>query len=213
MPFIKMVGAEAHWYPNAQERDTPSPCRASLIVAVCRTFVIFCRFLYRSLASETMSPAFKKSPGLSEAIQGAGTPLLGRNKIFSFLPNNGVPAPWIASDNPGDFLNAGLIVSDASDLYRNRQKITNVLQTATINEARQGDGVSRSWAFGYQWASVPTILINGVPASVGVKNVDTGKTFYYAVGDSTITIDSAVTTFTSTFTLSFSGTGQYLTTA
>src|SRR6266487_3798201 len=85
MPFIKMVGAEAHWYPNAQERDTPSPCRASLIVAVCRTFVIFCRFLYRSLASETMSPAFKKSPGLSEAIQGAGTPLLGRNEKILFL--------------------------------------------------------------------------------------------------------------------------------
>jgi hypothetical protein len=138
---------------------------------------------------------------------------IDKNKIFSMLPSTGLYAPWVASDNPGDFLDAGLTITDQSDLYRNRHIVKNVLQTIAINESRIGDGVSRSYVFGYQWASAPTITINGIAASVGIKNVDTGKTFYYAVGDNTITIDSTVTTFTNTFTLAFSGTGQYLTSA
>jgi hypothetical protein len=138
---------------------------------------------------------------------------IDKNKVFYLLPNAGLPAPWIASDNPGDFLDNGLTVTDQSDLYCNRVIVQNVLATTTINEARQGDSVSRSWTFGYEWASAPTILVNGNAATVGVKNVDTGKVFYYAVGDNTITIDSSVTTYTNIYIINFSGTGQYLTNA
>lgn len=135
---------------------------------------------------------------------------IDKSKLFSFLANNGSPSPWIASDNPGDFLN-DVVISNIADLYRNRQIIDNVMATATINESRIGDGVSRSWTFGYEWASAPTITVNGLAASVGVKGVDTGKTFYWAQGDRTITQDSSVATYTNIYTLSFVGTGQYLT--
>lgn len=136
---------------------------------------------------------------------------IDKNKIFSLLPQNGILAPWVASDNPGDFLDNGLKVTNQSDLYRNRQIITNVLATTTINENRKGDGVSRSWTFGAEWASAPTITVNGVAKTVGVKNVDSGRDFYYAVGDPTITQDSNGPLYTSLFTLNFSGSGQYLT--
>ena len=92
------------------------------------------------------------------------------NKVLYFLPTNGMPAPWIASDNPGDFLHPGtsspITVEDSSDLYRNRQIITGVLQTVTINENRVGDGKTTSWTFGNDWASAPTITITTL---AGVK--------------------------------------------
>lgn len=147
-----------------------------------------------------------------------------KNKIASFMSMTGLPAPWIASDGgspvtglpAGDFMDANITVEDSSDLYRNRQIIDNVLAPVTINENRIGDGVTTSWTFGNQWAGPPTITItnnNGVQtvATVGVKNVDTGKQFYYAVGDPTITEDSSGPVYNASFTLNFTGPGQYLT--
>lgn len=142
-----------------------------------------------------------------------------KNKAPYFLPSNAVPAPWVASDGgspvtgipQGDFMDANITVEDSSDLYRNRQIIENVLAPVTINETRKGDGVSTSWVFGNQWAGAPTITVGGNKATVGVKNVDTGKQFYYAVGDNTITEDSSGPVYDLTSTLNFSGPGQFLT--
>ncbi len=145
-----------------------------------------------------------------------------------FLPMNALPAPWVASDGgipangsaaQGDFLDSNITVEDASDLYRNRSIIDNVLAPITINETRKGDGVSTSWTFGNEWAGIPTITITSTvggvstvtTATVGVKNVDTGKQFYYAVGDSTITEDSSGPIYDFTFSINFNGPGQYLT--
>jgi hypothetical protein len=144
-----------------------------------------------------------------------------KNKVAYFLARDGIPAPWIASSTPGwvdstgtlqaTFLDAGITVEDSSDLYRNRQIIDNVLASTTINENRKGDSVLTSWTFGNQWAGTPTITVNGVVASVGVKNVDTGKQFYYAVGDETIIEDGSGPVYDNSFTINFSGPGQYLT--
>jgi hypothetical protein len=142
-----------------------------------------------------------------------------KNKVAYFLSQNALPSPWVGSDGGtggvGDFLDAGITVEDSSDLYRNRQIIDNVLAPVTINETRKGDGISISWTFGNQWAGVPviTITVGGVAtvASVGVKNVDTGKQFYYAVGDPTITEDTTGPIYDVTFSINFTGPGQYLT--
>jgi len=142
-----------------------------------------------------------------------------KNRVAYFLSTNGVPAPWVASDGgspvtgiaQGDFMDANITVEDASDLYRNRQIIDNVLASVTINETRIGDGAATSWTFGNEWAGAPTITVNGVVATVGVKNVDTGKQFYYAVGDKTITEDSSGPTYDASFSITFNGPGQYLT--
>jgi hypothetical protein len=150
---------------------------------------------------------------------------IDKNRVPYFLPQNALPAPWIASDGgspvsglaQGDFLDANITVEDASDLYRNREIVENVLGSLTINETRLGDGVSTSWTFGDQWAGAPTITITNLTSgavsvgTVGVKNVDTGKQFYYAVGDNTITEDSSVPLYDFTFSLNFTGPGQYLT--
>lgn len=136
-----------------------------------------------------------------------------KNKQVSFQPRTAVLAPWIASDNPGDFLNANITMTNQSDLYHNRHIVTNVLQTTSINESRIGDGFTQSWTFSYQWASAPSILVNEVPALIGIKGVDTGKQFYYAVGDPTITEDPSQPVYDASVEIEFAGTGQYLTTA
>lgn len=138
---------------------------------------------------------------------------IDRNLKFFMLPQTGTPAPWIASDNPGDFQLKGLQVTSEADLYCNSQRVTNVLQTTAVNESRLGDGTAQSWTFAYEWTSAPTITVNGVAATVGVKNVDTGRQFYYAVGDKSIIEDASGPIYDGTQILNFQGTGQYLTDA
>lgn len=135
---------------------------------------------------------------------------IDRFKKFSMLPQTGLPAPWIGSDNPGDFL-VGVKVTNLSDLYRNRQIIKNVIATIAIDEKHQGDDVARSWTLGYALAEAPTITVNDIPVAIGVKGTDTGKDLYYAIGDPVITQDSSGTLFTSDQTLHIVGTGQYIT--
>jgi hypothetical protein len=140
---------------------------------------------------------------------------IDRFKVAHFLPRTGMPAPWIGtsvlrSDGTADFL-AGVKILDQSDMYRNRQIITNVIDTVAVSESRLGDGVSTSWTFGNAWASAPAITINGVAATVGVKNVDTGRDFYYAVGDSSIVADTSSPVYNQTQLLKFAGIGQFVT--
>src|SRR5260221_2895 len=156
----------------------------------------------------------------STTLSGATWWYIDKNKIPYFLPTTAVPAPWVASDGgipangsaaQGDFLDKNITEEDSSDLYRNRSIIDNVLAPVAINEKRIGDGVSTSWTFGAQWAGLPTILVNGVAATIGIKNVDTGKQLYDAVGDPTIVEDKSGPIYDFTTTLTFSGPGQYLT--
>lgn len=156
----------------------------------------------------------------SSTLSGATWWYIDKNKVPYFLPTSALPAPWPASDGgvpvngsvpQGDFLDANITVEDSSDLYRNRSIIDNVLAPTTINQTQIGDGASTSWTFASQWAGAPTILVNGVIASVGIQNVDTGKQFYYAVGSPTITEDKSGPVYDFTTTLIFSGPGQYLT--
>lgn len=136
---------------------------------------------------------------------------IDKNRVLWFQATTGVPSPWVASDTPGDFLDAGLTVEDASTLYRNRQIVKNVLATVGQTLSKRGDTISTSWTAGYAWASQPMITVNGVPATVGIKGVDTGRQFYWALGDPTITEDASGPTYDATFLLSFIGLGQYLT--
>ncbi len=147
---------------------------------------------------------------------------IDKNLVAYFLPQNAIPAPWVASDGgsvptSGDFLDANITIEDASDLYRNREIVDNVLAPTTINQNFVGNGVATSWTCGNQWAGVPTVTITNTVtgivslATVGVLNVDTGKQFYYAVGNPTITEDVSGPLYDFTFTLNFTGPGQFLT--
>lgn len=135
---------------------------------------------------------------------------IDKNKKFYMLPQTGMAAPWIASDNPGDFL-TGVKVTNLSDLYRNRQIIKNVVATAAIDDSRLGDGFTRNWTLDYALADTPTITVNGVGVTVGVKGTDTGRDFYYAIGDPVVSQDTSAALLIDTQTIRFVGTGIFIT--
>jgi hypothetical protein len=130
---------------------------------------------------------------------------------FIFTDRKTVPAPWLLTGN--DALVSGLEVEDSSDLYRNRQTITGVLDIIALNEAKLGDGTATSWTLKYNVVSMDSMVLNGQPVTFGVKGIDTGKDFYYEVGSNSIAADTEGTLLIATDELYVSYVGQFETTA
>lgn len=126
-----------------------------------------------------------------------------------FGPNSPTPAPVTITD--------ALIerdteqVTHGNDLYRNTQYVLGgTAETAPQSATFVGDGAATSFTLGYPLASVPTITLNGVAQTVGIKAVDTGKQWYWAKGDPVITQDSGGVKLVSTDTLAVPNyIGQY----
>ena len=137
-----------------------------------------------------------------------------------FAPRQLMPAPWILVSSDTQLLLNGMQVEANGDTYYNRVVLTGVLDQVTKTEKQIGDGSSTSWDVGYPVVSAPTILVNGVAQTVGVKGVDTGKAFYWASGSTTITQDSSgtvlvgpnTTTGQAADVLTITYTGRYSTT-
>jgi hypothetical protein len=129
------------------------------------------------------------------------------NKVFSFQPPNGKPAPWIASTSLGTMLQNGLTVTDLAPLYRNRQWVQGGLDTTPFTNSFQGNTWQTSFTCGYPLDSAPIVSVNGVSQSVGIKG-GTGFQWYYTVGEPTIVQDASQAILDSTQILVVSGQGQ-----
>lgn len=100
-------------------------------------------------------------------------------------------------------------VTRQNPTYRNTQYIAGgVAQTAVQTETRLGDGHSQAWIMGYELASRPTITVDGVAKTTGVKG-SKGADFYWGPKDAIITQDSAATKLTSSNVLQVVYIGQY----
>jgi hypothetical protein len=137
------------------------------------------------------------------------------NKALMFKDRNVTPAPWIAQSSnimPVVDVEAdnNLVVDVANDLYRNRQKLKNVIGASTFSDSFQGDSQRRSFTLRYPIApgTTPTISLNGNSQTVGTKG-SSGSQWYYAAGDATIAQDTSGTILTNADTLSVNYTGTY----
>jgi hypothetical protein len=138
--------------------------------------------------------------------------LIDQNLNFIFSDRVATPAPWILQSSDPQLLLAGpLTVEYSGYLYRNRHTVTGVNATGLFSETKIGDGTSTSWALGNNVESAPTIKFNGILQTVGQKGIDTGKDFYYEIGNNTIYQDSSGTVLQQTDILGISYTGQYTT--
>jgi hypothetical protein len=124
--------------------------------------------------------------------------------------------PYSAVSNPIELTSAQILHEQNAALSRTNPKLRNTqyligsqAQTAQQTETRKGDGVTRSWTLGYPLAQPPTILVNGVAQSVGIKGSDSGKSFYWTQGDATITQDQSAPILGSSDTLQVTYIGQY----
>ncbi len=118
-------------------------------------------------------------------------------------------APWT--------ITASDVLSDASivrgnERYRNKVVVRNARDiTNTQVESFKGDGSSRTFVVGYPLAKEPSITVDGVSKTVGIRGVETGKDWYWNMDDNTITQDSAAAPLSSSQTLTVSYNGYVYT--
>lgn len=139
---------------------------------------------------------------------------IDQTRRFWFQPYAAIAAPWSltadANNVVTDARNGTVKVKRQKPLYRNRQYVRGATgQTSTQTETRKGDGNTVAFTFGYPFAKVPTVTVNGVSKTVGIKGVDSGKDWYWNAGDPTLTQDSSGTKLVSTDTLQVVYVGQY----
>lgn len=139
-----------------------------------------------------------------------------QNSILYFNAREGLPAPWALQS-----YNLGLTGSDievdnnlqadlSGDQYRNRQVLTNVINSGVFTDTFVGDGARTSFTLRYPVApgTVPTVVLDSVHQKVGTKGTS-GAQWYYADNDPTIAEDSNGPTLTLSDTLSITYTGLF----
>ena len=115
---------------------------------------------------------------------------IDENKALYFQARDTTAAPWTLTS--ADVIKGSGLLSGANDLYRNRQfirggKATTAQQTETFT----GDAVRVAFTVGYSIVSVPTVTVDAVGQTVGIKGIDTAKDCYWSKSDATIVFDTA----------------------
>ncbi len=114
---------------------------------------------------------------------------IDENKALYFQARSTTAAPWTLTG--ADIVKGSGRLSGGNPKYRNRQYIrggkgTTSLQTETFT----GDGVNVAFTVGYPIVKVPTITVNAVGQTVGIKGIDTAKDCYWSKGDPVIVFDA-----------------------
>jgi len=118
---------------------------------------------------------------------------INHDKSLDFMDRVTNTAPWALTGAHVEQGTARRLGGNAA--YRNRQYVrggTGI--TSQQTETRTSDGNTLAFTMGFPLALEPTVTFNGVPQSVGIKGVDTGKDCYWNKGDATITFDSVAGT-------------------
>lgn len=130
-------------------------------------------------------------------------------KCIWYQPYTGLVAQWVLDGTQAEY--DTVTAERGNQQYRNRQWVVGGKdKTSTQTQSFKGDGVNRNFTLGYQLAQTPTIKVNGVTKTVGIKGVNTsGFDWYWAKDDATITQDNAGTLLINTDTLQVTYVGEY----
>lgn len=122
------------------------------------------------------------------------------NKALDFFDRATFSAPWAVTSTRA--IMRPRVTRDRRD-YRNRQYVrAGKDRTDPRTESFKGDGVTKTFTLAFPVAEVPSVAVNGVTKTVGIRGVETGKDWYWSKDDPTITQDDAAVALTATDTLS-----------
>lgn len=129
-------------------------------------------------------------------------------KALHFQPATTPGTPAVTIDR--DDLRAAPVLRNEPPDYRNRQYVRGAQAfTDPQVESMKGDGESRTFVVGYPVGQVPTVKVNTVAGTVGIRGVDTGVDWYWSKGSNEISQDSGDTPLGSTDTLEVTYVGMY----
>ena len=129
------------------------------------------------------------------------------DKRLHFISRSTHIAPWVVT---GGDITKDVTVEHGNSQYRNTQYIkggTDITDPQT--QTYKGDGKLTVFSTGFKIAKVPTIALNTVAQTVGIRGLDAGKQWYWSKGDNTISQDNAGTPIISTDTLSITYQGEF----
>ena len=130
------------------------------------------------------------------------------DKVLHYVSRDEFIAPWHITQDHAPI--RSLEVETDLYEYRNRQYVRAGQDTTDLQvENMKGDGSSRTFTVGYKIAQRPVVKVNGVEQTVGIRQVDKNKAFYWARGEKEITQDERQTPLSSTDTLTVEYYGYY----
>jgi len=133
---------------------------------------------------------------------------IDQDKVLHFKARTTQTAPFTLDDTRAR--RGSIKVEHGNPLYRNRQYVRGGQDITDAQvETRKGDGEARAWAMGFPLAKVPTVKVNTVTKTVGIKGVESGKNFYWGKGDPVIAQELLDTVLSSSDTLEVTYQGQF----
>lgn len=136
------------------------------------------------------------------------------NKKLYFIPANTYATPFdiILDENcKCPYIKDGTFsVNDENSEYINTEYLTgSTNKTILQTQSFKGDGENQTWTLKLPVAEEPIIKVNNVIKTVGINTIDTGKDFYYTIGDPYINQDSAGAKLISSDILTIEFIGSY----
>lgn len=129
------------------------------------------------------------------------------NESFQLVmrPRDGQFAPFVLWQGDGGNIDGITLprVQRQSPTYCNRFYVTGGVDLATFTESKLGNGYSISWELTYPVEELLSIEMNGQSQALGVRDTDTGRSFYYKQGENVLSYDASLPPPTSDFTITY----------
>lgn len=130
------------------------------------------------------------------------------DKKLYFMPSTTISAPWEIKSS--EILGNSISVDRCNTKYRNKQYIKGGKDiTDPMAESFKGDGESQTFTVSFPVAKVPTVKVDTVSKTVGIRGIDSGKEWYWSKGEKEVSQDSSGTALTSSNTLEITYQGEY----
>lgn len=130
------------------------------------------------------------------------------DKVLHYVARDEFKSPWDITLDHAPIRDIE-IETDLKE-YRNRQYLRAGQDVTDLQtESMKGDGSKRTFNLGYKVAQQPVVKVNGIPQTVGVRQRDKNKAFYWAKDEKEITQSESATPLSSTDTLTVDYYGFY----
>ena len=124
------------------------------------------------------------------------------SKVLRVIARTTNLAAFNITDGSPQFLADSLTMTKTRGQYRNRQYVRAGQDlTSSRVESFKGDGTRKAFTLNFPVAKVPTVTVNAVSKTVGIRGVDTGKDWYWNGGDPIMSQDDGAAALTTSDTL------------